>query len=840
MTEKNMSGLTQMEAEERLRNNGKNVLSGKKREGALKIFIDQFKDLIMLVLISGALISVLLGETVDSLVIMLIVVINATMGFIQEYRTERSLEALQELSAPICTVVRDGERKNIQVSDLVMEDIVILGAGNRVPADCKIVSDTEVSLNESILTGESVPVIKSYGDMVYMGTGIASGHCIAKVDAVGMGTRMGAIAEMLDTGENETPLKKRLNKIGKMLVGVSIGVCILIAFAGIYYGESLNNVFFSAVSLAVAAIPEGLPATVTLCLAIGVRKMLKRNALVRKLPAVETLGCTTVICSDKTGTLTKNKMTTVLFFAGGRETENAEAGGKAFKTLHTIGLLCNDENTSETAGDPTEMAIYSAAKNSGCKIEGYVRGGEVSFNSQRKSMSVAYEKDGEYFLFVKGAWDRIIPKCTKILTENGEQNMTPRAREQIENESEQMAEGALRVMAFAYKKKESSFQPSPNDENELVFVGLEGMMDPPRPEAEEAIQRCYRAGIRPVMITGDHKITAAVIAERVGIKVNKNGVMTGDEIDALDEKELQKRTCEVSVYARVTPEHKLRIVRALKNMGNVVAMTGDGVNDAPALKEADIGVAMGKNGTDVAKEASTVILTDDNFATIVAAVEEGRTIYDNIRKFIRYLLACNLGEILLMGCAAFMGLPVPLLPIQILWVNLVTDGLPALALGMCRGEKEIMDRPPRNPRESIFAGGLGGNIIFSGLIIGSAALIAFVAGFRVWRDLEYARTACFAVLITAELIFAFECRQEKGVRVHITENKYLCLSVGLSFAMMIAVMYVPPIARLFSVTRPTENMWLMIIILAAIESTLNFLLKPRKKGRKVITKKVVA
>ncbi len=841
MTDKNIVGLSVAQVEEKLKTEGENLLEGRKKDGPFKIFFNQFKDLITIVLMAGALISLFLGERVDSIIIMGIIVMNAIMGFIQEYRTEKSLEALRALSAPVCSVIRSGEKRNIQAKNIVTEDIVSLKAGDRIPADCKVISAGEVKVNESVLSGESLPVSKRKGDLLYMSTGVTSGNCLAKVVAKGMNTKMGEIAGMMSSEDKETPLKKRMNKIGKLLVGISVAVCAIIALAGIYYGQSLSQVFFSAVSLAVAAIPEGLPAAVTLCLAIGVRKMLKRNALIRKLPAVETLGCTTIICTDKTGTLTQNKMTAVRFYAGGRALEKPQADSSDFEMLHRVGRLCLQEDTGEFGGDPTEMAIYKAAKRSGVSVEGYNRKGENPFTSERKAMSVMYEKDGKYYLVVKGAWDRIIKKCHRVLENGRERDMTPRLTELIEEEGSLMAHKALRVMAFAYKVSDLPFEMTEKSENNLVFVGLMGLMDPPRPETFLAIESCYRAGIRPIMITGDHKDTAVEIAKLVGIKIEGGGVITGEELEKMDEKQLQLKVCTTSVFARVSPEHKLKIVKALRHMGHIVSMTGDGVNDAPALKEADNGIAMGKSGTDVAKEAATVILMDDNFATIVAAVEEGRIIYNNIRKFIRYLLACNLGEILLMGCAAFMGLPVPMLPIQILWVNLITDGLPALALGMCSppaGKREnIMSMPPRNPKESIFAGGLGGSIVFSGLIIGSSALIAFVAGYRVWQDIYAARTACFMVMIMAELMFAFGCRNERGEHIKVFGNKFLCMATGTSFILMLAVIYIPEVAGLFSVVPVKGRLLVIVVVLSLVESIVRLLVQGDKKGLRVIKKR---
>lgn len=828
MTEKITKGLSRQQALERLKKDGKNVFSEGKRQTAPGMFFQQFKDIIIIMLIFGAVISFFLGETADSIVIMLIVLMNGILGFIQEYRTEKSLEALKGLSAPVCTVIRDGEKMNISVEEVVCEDVVVLSSGDCVPADCRIVQGN-VTVNEAVLTGESVPVEKGNEEPLFMGTGVCHGKAVCCVTATGMNTKMGAVAGMLQNGERETPLKKRLNKIGKMLVGISVGVCVIIAFAGIYYGQPLSSVFFSAVSLAVAAIPEGLPAAVTLCLAMGVRKMLKRNALIRSLPAVETLGCTTVICTDKTGTLTQNKMTAVSFYADGVEMESL-CDLPGFKKMRIIGGLCLDEDTDENCGDPTERAVFCAVK--GVDKDGFQRKGENSFTSERKAMSVVYEKNGKYIIAVKGAPDKILDKCTGIFYGGEKRAMDGEMRQRTEEQLEKMTQRALRVIAFAYREDFSTIAVKETEEAELIFVGLMGFIDPPRPEVKAAIEKCYKAGIRPVMITGDHKITASEVAKQVGIKIKENGVMTGQELELISDRELEKRVQDISVYARVTPEHKLRVVKALKSMGNIVAMTGDGVNDAPALKEADIGVAMGREGTSVAKEAATVVLTDDNFATIVAAVEEGRTIYNNIRKFIRYLLSCNLGEILLMGCAAFMGMPVPLLPIQILWVNLVTDGLPALALGMCKGEKNAMKSPPRNPREGIFHGGLGGSIIFSGLITGGSALVAFTVGYRVFGDIVLGRTMCFGVLIIAELFFALGCRSEKE-KVPLFSNVYLVIAVTVSFMLMLGVFYIPFGAELFSVTPPDGRMWMFMFGMSLIEPVLRHLFG-LQTGRKVI------
>ena len=815
MTEKNIKGLTQEQVLQKLKSEGKNTFNEKRKKSPLKLLVEQFSDIIIIMLMAGAFVSLILGEIADSIVIMAIVVLNGVLGFVQEYKTEKSLEALKALSAPLCMVIRNGKKEKILTENVVTEDILVIAPGDKVPADCEIISEGEITVDEAVLTGESIPVRKGMGDNLYMGTGVKSGKCNAKVYATGMNTKMGKVADMLEGDENETPLKKRLNKIGKMLVGISLFVCALIAVAGLYYGHSLKTVFFSAVSLAVAAIPEGLPAAVTLCLAIGVRRMLKKNALIRKLPAVETLGCTTVICTDKTGTLTQNKMTAVKMY-----TENYERDinnvSKA-PMLLKMARLCLDEDISENYGDPTEKAIYNICKNE--DIKDYLRVGEIPFSSERKAMTVIYKAHGEYVSVTKGAPDRILKKCRKIYVDGNEVSLNN--REKIENKIKEMAGEALRVIAFAYKRGSSITKADAEDGN-LVFLGLIGIMDPPRKEVKDAIKKCYRAGIKTVMITGDHSVTAMEIAKQIGMKVKSDGILTGEDLDKISDRDLEKRVSDISVYDRVSTENKMRVVRALKNMGNIVAMTGDGVNDAPALKEADIGIAMGCQGTEVAKESANMVLTDDNFATIVGAVEEGRIIYNNIRKFIRYLLACNLGEILLMGCAAFMGLPVPLLPIQILWVNLVTDGLPALALGMCKGEKDIMSRPPRSPRESIFAGGLGIGIIFSGLIIGCCSLVSFIIGYRVHGSLSAARTMCFGVLIISEMFFALRCRSER-VKTEILENKFLIGAIIISVALMIGVMYIPYVQGVFSVISPNKKMWMEILLFSSVETVIGIL-----------------
>lgn len=857
-----LKGLSQKEAETLLEKYGPNELVQSKCASPLALFLGQFKDFIVMVLFAATLVSFFLGEIADAIAIITIIIMNGILGFIQEYRTEKSLEALKKMSAPQATVLRDGVQKVIPASKIVPGDIIILEAGNVVPSDCILYESSNIQVNESILTGESIPVEKrTYTNpqnsrvqkesLVFMGTTIITGRAKALVKGTGMQTEMGKIAHMLEgVEEEETPLKKRLNQIGRQLVLISLGVCVLIAIAGILHGETIFNMLLSGISLAVAAIPEGLPAIVTVSLAIGVQRMLKRNALIRRLPAVETLGSTNIICSDKTGTLTENKMTVKKILVDNAHLEVTGNGydiiGKfiaasstinmnshaPFKMLMTIGAICNNAQYEDKkiSGDPTEIAILIASKKAGIDnktLSEYSRMDEIPFDSDRKRMSIICKnRNGDVYLFVKGAPDKILSLCSQKLDKSGISTLSDFKKKEIIRANDDMADQALRVLAFAYKKLDSLPRNlhSADLEKSLVFVGLEGMIDPPRLEAIEAVKNCYRAGIKPVMITGDHKNTAIAVAKELRLKVGENSVLTGDEIEKMSEKELIEKVKNVSVFARVSPKHKLRIVQAFKKHNNIVAMTGDGVNDAPALKEANIGIAMGQCGTDVAKESSSMILLDDNFATIVAAIKEGRIIYDNIRKFIRYLLACNLSEILLMAAAAFMGLPLPLIPIQILWINLVTDGLPALALGVDPPDNGIMSRPPRKNSESIFARGLGTQIVLSGILIGISCIAAFNATMYLTNgDLGKARTVTFVTIIIAELLYSFESRSEyKSVfEEGFFKNQYLVLANLSSFALMLLVMHNSFLSSIFETKALSFNDWLIILVFASFEFIVN-------------------
>ncbi|QSZ28003.1 calcium-translocating P-type ATPase, SERCA-type [Aceticella autotrophica] len=865
----NLNGLTEQEAQKRFLKFGPNVLEGSKKITPFEIFLDQFKDFIVMVLLAATLFSALMGEVADALTITIIVILNAILGFIQEYRTEQSLEALKKLAAPTTKVIRNGVQKEISVERVVMDDIIILEAGDRIPADAIIIESHNLEVDESILTGESIPVhkesarvkgrgIKGKQNLIYMGTVVINGRCKAVVKDTGMETEMGKIAGMIkNIDNNETPLQKRLDKLGKILVTGSLIICAAVTILGIIRGESIYYMFLSGVSLAVAAIPEGLPAVVTVSLAIGVQRMLKRNAIIRKLPAVETLGCVNIICTDKTGTLTENKMTVKKIYADNKEIEVKGRGFRGLfslqdkninplnspvlKRLLEIGAVCNNADVRfkkikvrremideiECIGDPTEAAILIASIKGGILPKDLskhiTRIEEIPFNSDRKRMSVIVEEGGTNFVFTKGAPDVILDICTMIYMNDKEVPLTSFDKKRILDINAKFGENALRVLAFAYRKIPKGSRSNPESvERDLVFVGLEGMMDPPRREVYDAVLKCKMAGIKPVMITGDHKITASAIAKELNILGKGDSILSGAEMDHMDEKALENICENTTVYARVTPKHKLRIVKALKKRGYTVAMTGDGVNDAPAIKEADIGISMGKEGTDVAKEASSMILTDDNFASIVAAIEEGRMIYDNIRKFIRYLLSCNIGEVITMFLAVLTSLELPLIPIQILMVNLVTDGLPALALGLDPPDKDIMEMKPRGAHESVFSRGLGIRIGIVGFLMALCTLGAYIFSLN-YDNLYKARTIAFATLVMIELIHAFECRSERHLifEIGLFSNIYLVIACLVSFFIFVSTIYVPALSAIFKTTVLTGFDWLVIIFFSSIEFVFN-------------------
>jgi Ca2+-transporting ATPase len=868
-------GLSVKEVRHRLQEVGRNVLAAKKGVHPVFLFLGQFKDFMVLVLLAATVVSGLLGEIADSITILSILIINAILGFIQESRAERSMESLRSLTAPEARVMREGIEQRIPAAEVVPGDIVLLEAGDRIPADIRWIQAVNIEVEESALTGESHPVSKSImalqdeltpmadrHNMGYMGTSVVNGRGAGVVVATGMDTEMGVIAGMLQSVEDEeTPLQKRLAELGKWLVLISLLVCVIVVVTGILRGEGFYKMFFTGVSLAVAAIPEGLPAIVTVALAVGVQRMVKRQAIIRKLPAVETLGCATVICSDKTGTLTQNEMTVRQIYSDGRKITVSGQGydpkgdfygadfAKEKDPLReglTIAALCNNSKLTKKGvriaglfrskgndapwgveGDPTEGAILVAAAKAGIWREVLERKqkriGELPFDSNRKRMSVVYEGKQGRKAYVKGAPDVIVRLCQKELTSQGVTELSPERKQSIMRANDEMARHALRILAVAEKPLNDAEQLDERVEQGLTFVGLLGMIDPPRSSAIKAIKVCRQAGIKPVMITGDHRLTAEAVAHELGILCGKNnGIITGEELERMPDEDLNDRVMDLSVYARVTPKDKLRIVRALKKRGQVVAMTGDGVNDAPAVKEADIGVAMGLTGTDVTKEASSMVLGDDNFATIVAAVEEGRGIYDNIRKFIRYLLSCNLGEVLTMFLSTLVGLPLPLLPIQILWVNLVTDGLPAMALGVDGSEPGIMNRLPRVPGESIFARGLAGKIGIRGTMIGLGTLFVFVAGLFMGVNMLGARTMAFTTLVFSQLFHVFDCRSEERsiFEVGLFSNPYLVGAVMVSTVMQLSVIYLPPLQAIFKTAALQGWQWILILCVAGGPSVL--------------------
>ncbi|KIL73508.1 cation-translocating P-type ATPase [Pseudobacillus badius] len=871
-------GLTTEEARRRKEQYGSNELTEGKLPSAWVVFIRQFKDFMVLVLIAATAISALMGEYIDSVAIFAIIIINGVLGFFQERKAEKSLQALKELSAPQSLALRDGEWKKINSADLVAGDILKFSAGDRIGADVRLLEAANLEIEESAMTGESVPVEKHASplkgenpaladmkNMGFMGTLATRGSGIGVVTATGMKTAMGNIASMLQAAQrSETPLQRRLEQLGKILIAAALLLTVLVVAIGIIQGHELYTMLLTGVSLAVAAIPEGLPAIVTVALSLGVQRMIKQKAIVRQLAAVETLGCTTVICSDKTGTMTQNQMTVTDAWSEGRHwsisgkgyepkgkffEETKEVSPAAEKSLYqllTFGLLCNHAELKEKEkefviqGDPTEGALLTAAFKAGLSRDQLAKTftveQEFPFDSKRKMMTVIVrDAQGQRFSVTKGAPDVLMGRSDYVLWEEKRQLFSKLYRQKTEEMLQKLAGRALRVIAVAYKplKAADTFRDAEQVESGMTFIGMQGMIDPPRPEVKQAIAECRQAGIRTIMITGDHKETAAAIAGDLGLASKHSDILDGKALSGMTDKEMEDAAEKTSVYARVSPEDKLKIVKALQKKGHIVAMTGDGVNDAPAIKTADIGIAMGITGTDVAKEASSLVLANDHFATIKAAVEEGRNIYENIRKFIRYLLASNVGEILVMLFAMILGLPLPLVPIQILWVNLVTDGLPALALGLDKAEEDVMKRPPRHPKEGVFARGLAWKIISRGFLIGAATLIAFIIAYQQHADnLMYAQTVAFATLVTAQLIHVFDCRSEKSVLARNPfGNMYLIAAVISSFLLMVAVIYIPQLQTIFHTTPLAPREWLLVFGIGAIPTFLlagSFFARKRK------------
>ena len=839
------SGLSSAEALVRKGKYGENKLREKKKKTTIQRFFDQFKDAMILILIAAAIISFVVvcveqnwGELFEPALIVFIVILNAVMGVYQEGKAEKALDALKNMSAPHARVIRDGEEKIIDAAELVPGDIIRLEAGDFVPADARLLHSAGLKSEESALTGESVPSEKDYladvkdgapiGDrhnMVYSGCSITYGTATAVVTATGMDTEMGKIANMLDNEEDgQTPLQQKLTQLGKYLGIVALAACAIIFVVGLINGISVLEIFMTAVSLAVSAIPEGLPAIVTIVLSIGVQRMVKKNALIRKLPAVETLGGASVICSDKTGTLTQNRMTlTKAYVEGYLDPENISNNNtEGIKKLLMYGTLCCDGSVvfhgteEQHIGDPTETAIVLAAHKNGMPKDElnkkYPRLAEIPFDSDRKLMTTVNKIDGKNVVIVKGAFDMMAPRCVAGDLETARKV------------TDAMSENALRVLAVAYKEIDAVPEnPTSEDlENGLTFMGLVGMIDPPRPEAKEAVAVCRKAGIKPVMITGDHVVTASAIAKELGILLEGDRAITGAELDAMTDSELDAQVENISVYARVSPENKIRIVKAWQRKGQVVSMTGDGVNDAPALKAADIGCAMGITGTDVAKGAADMTLTDDNFATIVDAVREGRGIYANIKKVVGFLLGTNIGEVITVFMAMLLWHKTPLLSMQLLWINLVTDSLPAIALGMEAVESDVMDRKPKPKNEGIFAHGLGFRVVLQGIMFAALTLIGFKVGENVTGTLEGGQTLAFMVLALSQVVQAFNMRSEHSLfKIGMFKNHKLNWA-ALASTLLVALVLFTPLKTAFGlVTLPAElyllGVGLILVPLVAME-----------------------
>ncbi len=840
-------GLSTREAEKRVKTYGLNELKHNKKKSPVLIFLAQFNDFLVWVLIGATIISGFIGDKADAITILIIVIVNAILGFVQEFRTEKSLEALQELAAPTCKVIRDGNIKVVSSKELTIGDLVVLEAGDRIPADGTFIDAANMVVDESLLTGESVGISKDTTkgkNSGFMGTIVLKGRGLIIIDAIGMKTEMGKIANLLDNiEEDKSPLRERLDSLGKILVVMCIVVCLIVTILGIIRGNDITEMFLLGVSLAVAAIPEGLAAIVTVALALGVGRMLKRNALVRKLPAVETLGCTSVICSDKTGTLTQNKMTVKEILVNGRIYELDKEKIYDCEKLKEAFIYCNDANYNyeikdiekAVMGDPTETALVKAFYKDSKELQKFVekskRVYEISFDSTRKMMTVIMNENGKETCYMKGAPERVLEKCNSVLENGKVKPLTYQKKKQIYSYIEAMSNRALRCIAAAYK--EENLVKNESVECDLIFLGVAGSMDPPRIEVKDAVLKCKMAGIKPIMITGDHKNTALAIAKSINICNSDDQAVTGDELEKMSDSELVKKVNKIRVFARVSPNHKLRIVRAFKKNNNIVAMTGDGVNDAPAIKEADIGVAMGISGTDVTKEAAAMVLMDDNFATIVSVVEEGRVIYDNIRKFIRYLLSCNLGEVLTMFLASLFYLPNPLTPIQILFVNLATDGLPAIALGVDPPDKDIMRQSPREKNEGIFARGLWEKIIVRGSLIGVCTLLSFMSGRYYGMDLATCRTITMCTLVMSQLLHVFECRSERHsiFEINIFSNIYLLGAVLVSMTMICCILYIPFLSGIFNTVALNLGQWLLVIFFSGIIFLINsvYLLIKSKK-----------
>lgn len=857
------TGLTTQEAKARLEKYGLNKLKGKPKKSLISLFFAQLKDMLIYVLLAAAVITIFIGEYVDSIIILLVVLINAVIGVVQEAKAEKAVEALQKMTTPKSLVRRDGEVKEINSEEVVPGDIIILDAGRFIPADLRLLESANLQIEESALTGESVPSSKDADDihedpktpigdksnMAFMSTLVTYGRGEGIAVATAMETEIGTIAKILDEDNDElTPLQKRLEELGKVLGYLCIGICVLIFGIALLQGRDLFEMFLTAISLAVAAIPEGLAAIVAIVLALGVTRMSKINAIVKKLPAVETLGSVNIICSDKTGTLTQNKMTVVKNYTIGNlkdvsvTGENLTPANDEAELIRSF-VLCSDATyeNGEGTGDPTEIALVVLGdkynmKKSDLNVK-YKRVSENPFDSDRKLMSTLNVEDSGYRVHTKGAIDNLLKISTTALVNGKVVPLTEEIKSDLLKRTEDMSDAALRVLGVAYKDTTSMIAPE-EMEKDLTVIGIVGMIDPPRLEVKDSIKEAKLAGITPIMITGDHKNTAVAIAKELGIAESINQSLTGAEIDELSDEEFSDQINNYRVFARVSPEHKVKIVRAFKAHGNIVSMTGDGVNDAPSLKYADIGVAMGITGTDVAKGASDMILTDDNFTTIVNAIEEGRNIYNNIKKSVIFLLSCNLGEVITILLSIIFKWPIPLTATQLLWINLITDALPAIALGVDPGDKDVMKKKPRNPKESFFAGGAGVRAVIGGVLIGCLTLLAFYfgltergylfgAGDPTEDQLLYARTMAFVVLAASQLFYSLSVRNSsKSIfKIGLFSNMKLIGAIIVGFLLQEIVISVPVLANAFNVHNLPLNDWAIVIGFALIPLIVNEIIK---------------